>query len=145
MSENARVRSRREETMAHPNEDLLRRGYAAFASGDMETLNELFDDDIVWHTPGNNALAGDYSGKEAVFGNLGQNMEMTGGTFRLEIHDLLANDDHGVVLLRARAERPDGRRLDDNTVQVWHLRGGKAVESWLHPGDASASDQFWSD
>ena len=31
--------------MAHPNEDLVRRGYEAFATGDMATLNELFADD----------------------------------------------------------------------------------------------------
>ena len=29
--------------MAHPNEDLVRRGYEAFTKGDMETLRELFD------------------------------------------------------------------------------------------------------
>ena len=28
--------------MAHPNEELVRRGYEAFAKGDMETLRELF-------------------------------------------------------------------------------------------------------
>ncbi len=29
--------------MAHPNEELIRRGYDAFARGDMDTLRELFD------------------------------------------------------------------------------------------------------
>ena len=29
--------------MGHPNEDLIRRGYDAFSSGDMQTLRELSD------------------------------------------------------------------------------------------------------
>ena len=33
--------------MGHPNEDLIRRGYDAFSSGDMDTLRELFHPDIV--------------------------------------------------------------------------------------------------
>src|SRR2546423_11837806 len=99
------VRESEEEPLAHANEDLLRKGYEAFATGDMATLNELFADDIVWHAPGRNALAGTFRGKNEVFGNLQSVMEMTGGTFKLDIHDLLADDEHGVVLVGVTAER----------------------------------------
>ena len=129
--------------MAHPNEDLVRKGYAAFLSGDMATLNELFADDIVWHSPGRNPLAGDFRGKEAVLGNFQKTFELTGGSFTLEIHDVLANDDHVVVLVHASAER-DGKRLEDDSVQVFHVVDGKVTEQWLAPGDAYASDEFWS-
>ena len=44
--------------MAHPNEELVRKGYDAFAKGDMDTLRELFDPEIVWHFPGRSQLAG---------------------------------------------------------------------------------------
>jgi ketosteroid isomerase-like protein len=37
--------------MAHPNEELVRKGYDAFNRGDMDTLRELFDPEIVWHFP----------------------------------------------------------------------------------------------
>jgi ketosteroid isomerase-like protein len=37
--------------MAHPNENLVRRGFDAFSKGDVDTLRELFDQDAVWHTP----------------------------------------------------------------------------------------------
>ncbi len=56
--------------MAHPNEELLRRGYDAFTKGDMEAVNELFADDIVWHNAGRDQFAGDYHGKDEVFGLL---------------------------------------------------------------------------
>lgn len=120
--------------MGHPNEDLLRSGYEAFANSDMATLNDLFADNIVWHVPGSNLLSGDYHGKEEVFGFFGKVAELTDGNFGLEIHDLLANDGHGVVLVKASGER-QGSTLTDNAVHVWHLEGGKATEYWGHPGD----------
>jgi uncharacterized protein len=129
--------------MAHPNEDLIRRGYQAFMAQDMATLTELFADDIVWHSPGHNQLAGTFRGKEEVFGLFQKVGEMSGGTFKLEIHAVLADDEHAVVLARAMGQR-DGRTLDDNSVQVFHVNGGKVTEQWLYPGDADANDAFWS-
>ncbi len=69
--------------MAHPNEDLVRKGFDAFARGDVDTLRELFDQDAVWHAPGRNPLAGDHLGVDAILGFFARTMEVTGGTFRL--------------------------------------------------------------
>jgi len=130
--------------MTHPNEDLVRRGYAAFASGDMATLDALFADDIVWHVGGRGALSGDYAGKAAVLGYFGQLGQETGGTFRIEIHDVLANDEHAVALTTASAER-QGKSLPESPgVQVFHVRDGRVTESWFHSGDQYASDEFFS-
>jgi ketosteroid isomerase-like protein len=128
--------------MAHPNEDLIRRGYAAFQSGDMAALSELFADDVVWNTPGRNQLSGTFRGKEEVFATFQKVFELTGGTFKLDIHAVLADDDHAVVLTRSTGER-EGKKLDDNTVQVFHVSDGKVTEQWLYPGDVYASDDFW--
>ena len=130
--------------MTHPNEELLRKGYDAFSKGDMETIRELFDPNIVWHAPGRSPMAGDYRGVDEVLQQFGKVFEMTGGTFNLEIHDVLANDEHVTVLVRARGER-NGKTLDDTSVQVWHVKDGKAAEQWLHSGDQYAADEFWSD
>ena len=129
--------------MAHANEELVRSGYEAFQKADMEAVRALFADDIVWHVGGRSPLAGDYRGPDEVLGFLGRTMEMTGGSFSLEIHDLLANDEHGIALVLARGQR-DGKTLDDRQVHVLHLRGGKVTEFWGHPGDQYALDEFWS-
>ncbi|HEX8099329.1 MAG TPA: nuclear transport factor 2 family protein [Actinomycetota bacterium] len=129
--------------MAHPNEELIRRGYEAFGKGDMDTLNELFTDDIVWHSPGRNQLAGDFRGKQEVFGTFQKVFELTGGNFKLDIHDVVANDDHVVVLARSTGER-EGKTLDDNSLQLFHVKNGKVTEQWLYPGDPYAADEFWS-
>ncbi len=129
--------------MTHPNEELVRKGYQALASGDTDALQEQIADDVVWHVGGRSQLAGDYRGKEEVFNLFGKLIELTGGTFKLEVHDILANDEHTVALVKATAQR-DGKALDDNGVQVLHVQDGKVKESWLHPGDEYASDEFFS-
>lgn len=129
--------------MAHPNEELLRNGYAAFEKGDLDTLRGLFADDIVWHSPGRSPLAGDYRGIDEVFGLFGKIFELSGGTFRNELHDILADDEHGVALVSATGER-NGKTLNDKQAHVFHIRDGKATEFWLQPGDLYANDEFWS-
>lgn len=129
--------------MAHPNEDLMREGFTAFQSGDLQKVGDFFADDIVWHVPGKSPLAGDHKGIDAVMEFFGKTMEMTGGTFKLEVHDILANDEHGVALITTTGER-EGKSLRSNGVQVIHIEGGKVTESWLHPDDAYANDEFWS-
>jgi uncharacterized protein len=62
----------------------------------MQTLRELFHPDIVWHAPGRSRLAGDHQGVDAVLGFFGRTMELTGGAFRVEVHDVLAS--HGSLI-----------------------------------------------
>lgn len=126
----------------HKNAALIRRGYDAFSKGDMDTINEIFADDIVWHISGRSAVAGDYKGKQEVFGFFGQLAERSGGTFSIELHDVLGNDDHVTALTHERAQR-DGKTMDVNFVHVWHVRDGKAVEFWAASSDMYAGDEFW--
>jgi uncharacterized protein len=130
--------------MAHPNEDLVREGYAAFGSGDIEALqNRFFDPAIRWHFPGRSPFSGHYTGTAGVLGWLGRSFEASGGTLSIELHDVIGNDQHVVALTTVRAQR-EGKQLSDNTVQIFHIRDGKATEVWTHPADQYASDQFWS-
>src|SRR5205814_2780451 len=68
---------RRGEHVAHPNEELLRTGYDAFSKGDMDSIRGLFADDIVWHSPGRNPLAGDFRGVDEVLQTFGKVFELT--------------------------------------------------------------------
>lgn len=129
--------------MAHPNEALVRKGYEAFGKGDMATLGELFAEDIVWSTPGNNPLAGTRKGQQEVFELFAKVAELTGGNFSLEIHDVLANDEHTVALVTARGSR-EGKSIKDHQVHVFHIQDGKVTEYWGHPTEQNAVDEFWS-
>lgn len=128
----------------HSNIERLRKGYEAFSRGDMDTLrNENFTSDITFHVRGSGPLSGDYKGIDEVFGFFGRLMQETGGSFRLDVHDILANDEHGVALVRTHAER-GGSVLEQNIVHVFHVNAeGKATEFWGMSEDTEASNRFF--
>jgi uncharacterized protein len=129
--------------MTNANEDLIRSGYEAFGAGDFDAVLALLADDIVWHAGGSGQLAGDYHGRQEVMGLFGRLFELTGGTFRLEVHDVLANDTHGVVLVTTSAER-GGQTLASRRVDIWHVADGKATEFWTYSEDQAQLDEFYS-
>ena len=129
--------------MPHPSETLIRRLYAARARSDLDTVRAILAADIVWHEPGpDSPFTGHLRGADAVLGMHAQAMALTGGTFRLELHDVLANDDHVVALVNWSAER-GGRRLTGREVAVYHVRDGRVTEAWFHPDDAATVESFW--
>jgi ketosteroid isomerase-like protein len=131
-------------TAQHANIQRSKRAYEAFGKGDMATVSDLLADDVLWHVGGSSPLAGDYKGKDAVFGFFGKLVEMTGGTFKLEVHDILANDEHSFTLLTATAER-NGKKLDTRQVHVTHPDSeGRVKEFWAFDENQAASDQFYS-
>jgi ketosteroid isomerase-like protein len=129
--------------MAHPNEDRVREAFAAWERADVEALRQAFTDNIRYHIPGRSPLAGDYEGTEQVLQFFVRVIELTGGTFSFELHDVLANDEHAVALFTVRGERA-GKQLNDNTVQISHFRDGKASEVWTYQTDQYEVDKFWS-
>ncbi len=126
----------------HPNLVTARRGYQAFADGDMATVGELLSDDIVWHVGGNNQLTGDYEGKEAVFGFFARLMEESGGSFKNDIHDMLANDEHGVALVTTSATR-GGKSAEGRAVHIFHMSDGLMTEFWSFAEDQALFDELW--
>jgi uncharacterized protein len=133
-----------EDQMAHPNENLVRQALAASGRGDIDALrNQYWAEGIRLHFPGRSPLAGDYDGAGQVAGFFGRIFQLSGGTFRTEVHDIIANDEHAVALFTASAERA-GRQLEDRIVEVFHIRDGKIAEGWLYPADLYANDAFWS-
>ena len=130
--------------MTQPNEDLVRAASAAFGRGDLGALrDQFFAADIVWHIAGTGPLAGDYEGVAQVMGLLGKISELSGGTVRPELHDVLVSTDHTVALTTIRAERA-GKQLQLNLVHVIHAENGKATEVWTQSSDPAAAAEFWS-
>jgi len=127
----------------HPNVGLLRKGYEAFAKGDMATLTELFSEDAVWHVPGANPISGVHRGRDAVFAAFAKTGQLSGGTLKIELHDVLSNDEHAVALTRETASR-QGKQYDMLEVAVYHVRNGKVTEYWAFPEDQRRYDEFWS-
>jgi uncharacterized protein len=127
--------------MAHPNEELIRTGYAAFNKGDMDTIRETFGEGIVWHITGRSELAGDYKGIDEVLGFFGKLIGMFDSPPQLELHDVLANDEHAVALVKATSTK-GGKTRNSDAVHLFHVKDGKATEFWDHPLDIYGDDEF---
>src|SRR5436309_13786247 len=84
-------------SMAHQNVDLLNKGYDAFEKGDLDTLRQLFTDDIAFHGPGRSQLAGDYRGQNDVYALCGKLGELTTSTTKNEPHAVLADHEQRAV------------------------------------------------
>ncbi len=129
--------------MTHPNADVIRSGYEAFGRGDIPAVLAVFNDDIVWHVGGRNLVSGDYHGHDGVIAFFTKLMEVSGGTFKLDVHDITASDGHQIAIVDLTAER-DGRPYEGNSVHVWHLADGKVAEFRAIPVDPYLDDEFWS-
>jgi ketosteroid isomerase-like protein len=129
--------------MAHPNEQLLRDAYTAFARGDLDGYWAACADDFTFNVPGSSKVAGSFRGKEAFMGMIGNVMALTGGRFEEEVHDVLATDHHGVVLAIHRFPR-NGQTHEYRTAHVYEIRDGRLIECWEQPQDPTAFDTAWA-
>ena len=128
----------------HPNAALVRRGYEAFNTADLETLTELFAESASWHTPGRGPLAGDRVGRDAVFAQFGQYGGQTGGTFRATLQQVLTSDDGRVVGIHRNTAERNGKTLDVTCCIVFEIEDGRVVDGREHFYDLYAWDEFWS-
>ncbi len=127
---------------------LLERFHAAqgafYAGGDEGPVRELLTDDVVWHVPGPNAIAGDYHGIDAVVAYFASRRELARRTFRMHPRDVLVGDGDDVAVIT------DGRALIRGVERVWstvglyRFRGQQIAVCWLLPLDADAFNAIWS-
>jgi uncharacterized protein len=103
------------------NADLVRRGYAAFSTGDIATLSELFADDAVWHVPGSGSLSGAMYGRDAILAFFGELMARSAGTIKITLHYVIGGDEHRVALHHEFAVS-GSYRLDQNAANIFHVR-----------------------
>lgn len=130
--------------MSEAAKQLVTGWMAAQARGDIEAIRDALAEDVVWHVPGKNLLSRDYHGRDEALGFLARVRELSGGTARPQLVDVLASEGYVVVLVRMYAER-EGRTLD-GSFQAWAYRieGGKIAEIWFLVEDRYQVDAFWS-
>ena len=125
------------QTMAHPDADVVRGAYEALNRGDIASFMDAFAEDAVWHGAGQSI-----QGRERIGGLVAGMRELAEGTLRIDLHDVVATDEHVVVLQVTRATRA-GRTLADRVVYVYHLEDGGITEAFFS-GDPRVQDEFWS-
>jgi uncharacterized protein len=110
------------------NVEAIKKGYDAFAAGDIETVMSLFDDNIEWVQPGESAISGTYHGK----GELGQFFaRLAEKSATATPRRLLADGDMVVALTDVAVGDERGQDAD-----VYTLRDGKTVRVQVHTDTA---------
>jgi len=124
----------------HPNVDLVRQGYEAFKSGDTARMDQLLADDVVWHVGGKSKLSGTYRGKPEVMNLFARQAQVLGSSPRVDVHDIVGNDEHVIAIGTASADDPDGGSVEWLYANVFHVEDGKAKEVWGLANETSESD-----
>ena len=125
-------------------ESLIRRTYRDFELGDPDLLRVVMGQGVVWHEPGRSSLAGDYKGPDAVLAFLGELKARSGGTFKIEVLDVLGEPERAVVFQRETATR-NGKALDVIAAVDFEIHHGKVTEVTVYQADTYQFDEFWAD
>ena len=129
--------------MSDSNGAIVRTAYENFAKGNIPGVFAVFDAAITWHVPGHSPLAGDFTGHDQVGGFFQRTMELSKGTFGIDVHNVLADGDVVVALVTVNAQR-NGVSASFPEVHVWRLQNGKVTEFREYQGDEQREDRFWS-
>jgi hypothetical protein len=128
----------------HPNAVLVREMFRAFRENDLALLERIVPEHAVWEFPGRRGkIAGRHEGRAGIMGFLMNVMALTGGTFHLDLEDVVAGDQNAVALFRGHAER-EGRVLDNPTCLRMRIEAGQIVEIREFVWNLFEVDEFWS-
>jgi len=128
----------------HPNVQRVRDAYQAFAVLDIATALKDLAPNGVFHFNGTGPYSGDHTGTEEVTAALIGGFELTGGTQKLAVSDVFADDLHAVVTIHESASRPDGATLEMDEVHVLSFDNqGRITDLWDLPADPEVHDRFF--
>jgi ketosteroid isomerase-like protein len=116
---------------------------AFYAGGPRLPLRELLTDDVVWHVPGNNSIAGTYRGIDEAMCYFSTRRELAARTFRLHPGDVLAGEGEVVAALTDGTALIAGEEHRWSTVGLYRFRYGRISECRLVPLDPAAFDRIW--
>jgi ketosteroid isomerase-like protein len=128
----------------HENAAVIRFFFAAFATDDYEPIvRECLAHDVEWHVAGNNPLAGDFIGVDAVLSAMRRYSEHSRRTLQLDTRSVFADEHHAVAVHWATAQR-EGITYQAHEIDVFHLSSGLITEFWSFSEDQDATDALWS-
>jgi len=128
----------------HPNVETIRQTYNALVAGDLPSALKALAPEGTLHFGGTGPLHGDHRGVDRVGAVLSRAATLTAGTQKLDVTAIYADDNHGVVVVRERASRPDGATLDVDEVHMLSFSGdGLITDIWDLPSDREAHDRFF--
>jgi ketosteroid isomerase-like protein len=116
---------------------------AFYAGGPEAPVRALLHDDVEWHVPGRNAIAGDYRGVDAVMAYFARRRDLAGRTFRVHPGEVLVGEGDHVGALADGTATIDGREHRWSTLGLYRFAGERLAGCWLLPLDPEAFDRIW--
>lgn len=127
-----------------PSVAAVRRGYAAFNSGDSETLTSILASDCTHHVPGRSQLAGEYKGIEAVLGYYGKLAELTNNQFRADLIETHSDGrGHVTAIHQTTATRNGVTRVSRGSI-LFTFYADRATDLLELRGDPAGDDAFFA-
>ncbi len=117
---------------------------AFYAGGPAEPLRALLAEDVTWHVPGRNAIAGTYAGRDAVMAYFARRRDLAQRTFRLHPGEVLTGEGDHVAVLTDGTAVVGGREARWSTVGLYRFDGERVAGCWLLPLDPAAFDAVWA-
>lgn len=112
---------------------------AMYSGGGADAVRALLTEEIEWHVPGENAIAGDYHGIDEVIDYFCRRRALASNTLRLHPGEILVGAAHVAILTDGTATL-DGVEHRWSTVGLYRLRGQQIAACWLLPLDQHAFD-----
>ena len=129
--------------------ELLRRLHAAqgafYAGGPAAPLRQLLTSDIVWRVPGENAIAGVYTGIDAVMGYFARRRDIAARTFRMHPGEVLVGHGEFAAVLTDGTAVLHGAEQSWSTLGLYRFRGDRIAACWLLPLDPGHFDRIWAE
>src|SRR5258708_20595964 len=113
--------------MSDSNSVTIRKAYEDFAQGNIPSVFAAFDAGITWHVPGHSPLSGDYTGHDQIGGFFQRTMELSGGAFSIDVHNVLAENDL-VCRLLLEKKKQNGLSASFPEIHVWRIKNGNTTD-----------------
>jgi hypothetical protein len=123
----------------HPNAANYRKISEATETGDFESFADATADDVEWWEIGSDQPV---RGKAALMERM-QGFMDGGISFKGDLHDVVANDEHMVALVNTTVER-GGKTFSYRTAEIYHVKDGKITHRWAFSDDTAAINAFFA-
>jgi ketosteroid isomerase-like protein len=111
------------------NRALVARLYRAALEADLATTRELVAEDITWHIPRPEPMAGHYRGMAAAAPALASMWRQLGHVPKVELRDVVASPERAAALLRLSV-REQGRSMTLDRWVILRIDDGWVTEAW---------------
>ena len=129
----------------NPNAQVAKRFFDAVAAADLASIQGLLSDDAVLTLPGSFSRAGVFKGRDEFLRGVGQLVEASQGTLRVELESTFVNGSNGdqVIGCYHGTGTVKGEPLDEHNAFLMTCANGVIVSLVDFYGDPETVERTW--